>query len=238
MRCIWSIVCTISVFGSHTGLATGHHRSGNTAGHNVTIQSYRGRSSSPHQRSGHTGLRSSSPTHGHLRSSSPSHGHTGHQLLRSSHSDLHHMMRASTRHRGNRVLWISILFCHLSRQVFKLTHSHKWHSYEGPQFNHRCFVKIIFLNISTADQRSYIKSVIDSPTISVLELARFSSHRDLTRPDPVRQSRRHNSHREIQSPRRQGGCGRCHLPGEQHHHHHHRHLDHVAPVVHNPAFHY
>ena len=101
MRCIWSIVCTISVFGSHTGLATGHHRSGNTAGHNVTIQSYRGRSSSPHQRSGHTGLRSSSPTHGHLRSSSPSHGHTGHQLLRSSHSDLHHMMRASTRHRGN-----------------------------------------------------------------------------------------------------------------------------------------
>ena len=78
-----------------------------------------------------------------------------------------------------------------------------------------------------------------------LELSRFSSHRELYRPDPSRVSKRVN-YRDRQegsprrqsdvqeSSRRQGGCGRCHVAGASQHHHHHHQRD----VVNNPAFHY
>ena len=86
-------------------------------------------------------------------------------------------------------------------------------------------------------------SFFKDPHTVILELSRFSSHRDLTKSDPVRNSRRRHrdSHREIQStisPRRLGGChgcARCQASGavcQHHHHHHHR------PVVHSSAFHY
>ena len=89
-------------------------------------------------------------------------------------------------------------------------------------------------------------SLISNPHTVLLELSRFSSHRDLTRSEPVRASRRRrrDSHREIQStisPRRLGsGCVRCHVPGavSHHHHHHCRHPHHEPPVVHSSAFHY